>query len=61
MKKFYSKPTATLDFITMRYCMMGETAQEVLTKRRDLEDEEELEEEDFDIFMMSQQEEMPLW
>lgn len=62
MKKFYSKPTVTVDFMTVRYSLMDETAQEVLTKRRELEDEEELEEEEeFDAFMMSQQEERPLW
>ena len=64
MKKFYSKPTATLDLITMRYSMMEETAQEVLAKKRDTEDEEEFEleeEEEFGAFIMSQQGDSPLW
>lgn len=64
MKKFYSKPTATVELITMRYNMMEETAQEVLAKKRDMEDDEEFEleeEEEFGAFIMSQQEESPLW
>ena len=64
MKKFYSKPTATVELITMRYNMMEETAQEVLAKKRDTEDEEELEleeEEEFGAFIMSQQGDSPLW
>ena len=64
MKKFYSKPTVTVELITMRYSMMEESAQEVLAKKRDTEDEEELEleeEEEFSAFIMSQQGESPLW
>ena len=65
MKKFYSKPTTTVDLITVCYSMMKDTAQEVLAKKRDTEDEEELEleEEDDELsaFIMSQQNDSPLW
>lgn len=64
MKKFYSKPTTILDLITVCHSMINETAKEVLAKKRDMEDDEELEleeDDEFSAFIMSQQEESPLW
>ncbi len=60
MKKIYSVPQTTVNVYQMRWNLMDETAKEVLSKRRQ-EDEEFEEEEELIEFIVSAENEKPLW
>lgn len=64
MKKIYSAPQQSVGTFTMRYNLMMETAQEVLSKKRDESEQEEIEleeEEEFVSAVISAVEDKPLW
>ncbi len=60
MKKIYSTPKTMTNIYQLRWNLMDETAKEVLAKRREEEAELE-EEEELMEFLMSNQDEKPLW
>ncbi len=60
MKKFYSVPKTSI-MINQCFNLICETAQEVLTKRREEEETELEEEQEFLEFLASTEEQRPLW
>lgn len=60
MKKFYLAPETVTRVYLVRFNLMMETAQEVLTKRREQQEFEE-EEEDLMEFLANTQEQKSLW